>query len=195
MGTLGNLGHFWVLWALWALWGLLGTLGAMGTFGRSGYSGHSGQWVSAQNYQECPECPKVSRVQSNLMVLWGSWMLYTRTLEVVHKEGGGCTYTKKLEVVHKEVGGCTQGSWRLSWIMNEWRGYVWTSCRGFMDILLRLCGWEGKYRATLAAKKIAELVKACGNGKRIYILLWYVGDTNFILGNAIIIPLVVYSQI
>ena len=41
-------------------------------------------------------------------------MLYTRTLEVVHKEGGGCTYTKKLEVVHKEVGGCTQGSWRLS---------------------------------------------------------------------------------
>ena len=33
-------------------------------------------------------------------------MLYTRTLEVVHKEGGGCTYTKKLEVVHKEVGGC-----------------------------------------------------------------------------------------
>ena len=40
-------------------------------------------------------------------------MLYTRTLEVVHKEGGGCTYTKKLEVVHKEVGGCTQGSWRL----------------------------------------------------------------------------------
>ena len=39
-------------------------------------------------------------------------MLYTRTLEVVHKEGGGCTYTKKLEFVHrklevehKEVGG------------------------------------------------------------------------------------------
>ena len=41
-------------------------------------------------------------------------MLYTRTLEVVHKDGEGCTYTKKLEVVHKEVGGCTQGSWRLS---------------------------------------------------------------------------------
>ena len=33
-------------------------------------------------------------------------MLYTRMLEVVHKEGGGCTYTKKLEFVHKEVRGC-----------------------------------------------------------------------------------------
>ena len=39
---------------------------------------------------------------------------FMRKLDVVHKEGGGCTYTKKLEVVHKEVGGCTQGSWRLS---------------------------------------------------------------------------------
>ena len=53
-------------------------------------------------------------------------------------------------------------------------------------------------------KKIAEFVKAYGNGlevrglaayKTICILLLYVGDTNFILGNAIIIPLVVYSQI
>ena len=58
--------------------------------------------------------------------------------------------------------------------------------------------------STHMLKKIAEFVKAYGNGlevrglaayKTIYILLWYVGDTNFILGNAIIIPLVVYPQI
>ena len=49
-----------------------------------------------------------------IAVQFDGWMLYTGKLEVVHKEGGGCTYTKKLEVVHKEVGGCTQGSWRLS---------------------------------------------------------------------------------
>ena len=38
-------------------------------------------------------------------------------------------------------------------------------------------------------------VRSLAAYKTIYILLWYVGDTNFILGNAIIIPLVVYPQI
>ena len=72
MGTLGNLGHFWVLWAL------LGTLGAMGTFGHSGYS-------------EVLRVPK--SVQSS-------------------EQFDG--FTRKLDVVHKDVGGCTQGSWRLN---------------------------------------------------------------------------------
>ena len=35
---------------------------------------------------------------------------------------------------------------------------LWTSCRGYVVRKV------GRYRATLAAKKIAEFVKACGNG-------------------------------
>jgi len=114
-----------------AFWTLLGTLGAMALLGTLGTLGTLvSEWVlkitkSAQSSQKCPECRAI-------------WWFY--------EEVGCCTqgrwrlYTRKVEVVHKEVGGCTQGSRRLSWIMNEWRGYMWTSCRGFMDILPRLCG-------------------------------------------------------
>jgi len=100
LGTFGLSGHFWALWELLNTFGpcghpgqfraLSGTLGSLGTFGHSWRHGHFwALWVLWALWAVM-ECPKVSRVQSNLMILWGSWMLYTRKLEVAHKEVGGC---------------------------------------------------------------------------------------------------------
>ena len=84
---------------------------------------------------------------------------------VDHEEVG--SYTRKLEVVHKEVGGCTQGSWRLYIRKLE---VIWSDPSALIIMNWFPMSTEQlytyRYRAALAATKstsdsMNELLKFC----------------------------------